>query len=229
MNLKLHPDKHHASSNTGQADRVENKTIHSRFVAVNEAYAVLSKPETKRIYDLGLPSVDQEEQWRSRRAGWASFRAQFQDLLFIFFLFRSSNYQEMPDFHQRARAMGYGVNPAYYEKVSNADRFKILGFCASLVVLGYFIRHTIVEAAYNQNKRALQETNKAAMSALDESRARAIELGSLKEQVENFEKRYDMARADQKTATTPSMRAAQKTTTTTTTTPSMLPENGPAS
>ena len=61
--FQLHPDKHlsgeAAAANSGiggstshQSD--QQKEVHDRFVAVNMAYEVLSKPRSKEIYDLGL-------------------------------------------------------------------------------------------------------------------------------------------------------------------------------
>ncbi len=59
--FQLHPDKHQTSEANGsgsgsssshQSD--QQKEIHDRFVAVNMAYEVLSKPRSKEMYDLSL-------------------------------------------------------------------------------------------------------------------------------------------------------------------------------
>ena len=59
--FQLHPDKHLAGDATGngnggtsshQSD--QQRDIHDKFVAVNMAYEILSKPKSKEIYDLSL-------------------------------------------------------------------------------------------------------------------------------------------------------------------------------
>lgn len=50
LSKELHPDV----ANSSGAQNSDNNGSHLRFVQVNEAYSVLSKPGEKRIYDLGL-------------------------------------------------------------------------------------------------------------------------------------------------------------------------------
>jgi curved DNA-binding protein CbpA len=60
LSFQLHPDKHQSADlNIDVTSSASNgsdaqKEVHDRFVAVNTAYGVLSKPSTKEIYDLGL-------------------------------------------------------------------------------------------------------------------------------------------------------------------------------
>ena len=46
------------AKNENDKDNKHVKEIHDKFVAINEAYAVLSKPDEKRHYDLGLYPSD---------------------------------------------------------------------------------------------------------------------------------------------------------------------------
>lgn len=48
--LQLHPDV----LNGNESAKVKAE-VNARYLAVSEAYAVLSKPKDRRIYDLGLP------------------------------------------------------------------------------------------------------------------------------------------------------------------------------
>ncbi len=46
--FQLHPDK--------LSNDVDDASVHEKFVALNEAYTVLGKSKSKKIYDLGLPN-----------------------------------------------------------------------------------------------------------------------------------------------------------------------------
>jgi curved DNA-binding protein CbpA len=54
--FQLHPDKHQngeTSVNSISSNDLQ-KEVHDKFVAVNTAYGILSKPRSKEMYDLSL-------------------------------------------------------------------------------------------------------------------------------------------------------------------------------
>jgi curved DNA-binding protein CbpA len=54
--FQLHPDKHQngETSVSSISSNDLQKEVHDKFVAVNTAYGILSKPRSKEMYDLSL-------------------------------------------------------------------------------------------------------------------------------------------------------------------------------
>ena len=49
-----------------------------------------------------------------------------------------SEYREYPDFHERAKAAGYTVDPDYFKK--NTSSHKIAGWCVVWIVAGFIFQ-----------------------------------------------------------------------------------------
>ena len=70
--FQLHPDLHQhiedASSELNKKDSNSTDDWTDQFKALNEAYSVLSKPESKRIYDLSQPGERNRNEDRRKYA-----------------------------------------------------------------------------------------------------------------------------------------------------------------
>lgn len=137
---ELHPDKHNDMTQN-------NAKVHARFVAVNNAYAVLGKAEGRKMYDLGLP---QEGVGRNQPD--------------------YSQYEERT-FEGRARAFGFRPDPYYYER--NKDTGKIAGLCVVVIFIGYFVHSSIAYMMFEKHSANSVRTSQRLNQMHEDARARA--------------------------------------------------------
>ncbi len=94
---------------------------HDKFVSLNEAYSVLSRPDLRRTYDLGLP----KERGGSRERSFSSSS--------------SGSYSGAVNFRERTEAYGYPhTDQDYYKR--NKDHVYIAWGCVVVIILGFASR-----------------------------------------------------------------------------------------
>jgi len=124
---ELHPDLHQniedASSELNKKDINSTDDWTDQFKALNEAYSVLSKPESKRIYDLSQPG---ERNRNEDRRKYASYRT-------------------YDTFERRAgAAYGYKIDPNYWDSYDRRrGKFKIVIACIIWATFGAFLQISV--------------------------------------------------------------------------------------
>jgi len=143
--LKWHPDLHQNLSNDESPNTkdksIDHEELDRKFKEINEAYEILGKQESRKMYDLSLPRADGTDKGA-----------------------RDSNgHQKGPHrtyyntAEERGQAFyGYpGTDPDYYKK--NPDKWKIAGLCVVAIVFGFIIHFTIAKLSADAHGRYLDQ------------------------------------------------------------------------
>ena len=153
--LQLHPDK------PGLADN------HERFVKINEAYSILSKPESKKVYDLGL-SGPADEPTASSHPGRRSVR------------------YEQRDFAGRARGFGFRPQDPKYVHVNS---YLIAFGCILFAVFGYVVHYQIALLSFQSHRDFLDKRTDRLNREIDEIKANHDKFANRKEQMDYIRQR----------------------------------------
>ena len=186
LGLKWHPDLHQNLSNDESPDPkdkvIDHEELDKKFKEINEAYEILGKHESRKMYDLSLPGTDSTNNGAGDSNGH-----------------HKGPYRTYETAEQRGQAFyGYpGTDPDYYKK--NPDKWKIAGLCVVAIVFGFLIHFTIAKLSadahgryldqnterINQQLRLARENNKKSIKKIvkgSEEYNRIVE--SLKEETE---------------------------------------------
>lgn len=156
MGKEFHPDL--------QANNDSDTDAHKKFVAVNEAYSVLSKPESKKIYDLGLIRGEPEDHGSTSVHGFREY-----------------------SFEERARRYGFQpTNHNYYK--NDKSRYVVVVGCMIFIVVGYVVHYNIARMTAEKHIMELNKNNEKYNSILEESKTLARTFNSREEQIEHFRK-----------------------------------------
>jgi len=182
LGKECHPDLHqklqddHNSEQAGES--TENDELTKKFKSINEAYEVLSKKESKRNYDLGLPGnevIDNVARERNEKY---------------------KQYKTYDTFEERAEAMyGYKIDPDYY--IKNPDKYKMAGLCVVFMILGYIIHFTIAKLSAQKQGRWLDQNTERYNQQLELVKSNAQKRGKLEKGGVEYEKMLAKLKSDQ--------------------------------
>jgi len=153
LGKEFHPDKLRLSEdrkNMTKLQRVRKaEEDHVHFVKINLAYSVLSKPQSRREYDLGLAGKQDPLSYDYGPKG-ADGKQQ-----------TTTRYYQARTFDERAMHYGYRANPNF--KYDNSIYWVAAG-CIVFAIVGYIIHYKIAYLAFEQqrdflDKRHVQSTN----------------------------------------------------------------------
>ena len=145
LGLKWHPDLHQNLPNDESPEpkdtKIDHEELDRKFKEINEAYEILGKQESRKIYDLSLPRADGTD--NGARDSNGHRKGPYR------------TYYNTPE--ERGQAFhGYpGPDPDYYKK--NPDRWKIAGLCVFAIVFGFFIHFTIAKLSADAHGRYLDQ------------------------------------------------------------------------
>ena len=162
LGKEFHPDLHQNISEeenkSSAINDAEKEKITAKFKAINEAYRVLSRKDSRRMYDLGLPGTDVNggEELKQKHRQYKSYGT----------------------FEERAEAVhGYKVDPNYWDK--NPDKNKIAGLCVLAMILGYFVHYQIAKLSARQHSAWLDSNTTKLSQNLQKRRENAEKRGPL--------------------------------------------------
>jgi len=160
LGKELHPDLHRNSENNQDSTQTnEEKDLYTaQFKSLNEAYSVLSKPHSRRIYDLGLPGQPNKY---SKNHGYESYGDTFEE--------------------RAERMHGYKVDPNYWNEESKSNRWRIVFFCFIWAVFGGSIIQIIIQLARNKQAKILDERTLSSQRHLDQIQKISLNKDSLKD------------------------------------------------
>jgi len=164
LGKECHPDMHQ-SINEGeyQSPGATNKNeaeITKKFTKINEAYEVLGRIESKRAYDISLRNAKAQNETRNSTQ-------------------QQTTYKTYDTFEERAQAAyGYKVDPNYWNK--NRDKYKIAWLCIGIMILGFVIHFQIARLTAVKHAQWLDNNTKNLNNSIEERRANAQKLGSIK-------------------------------------------------
>jgi len=186
LGKEYHPDLHQnlvideSSGENGSSSEKEELTM--KFKAINEAYEILGKKESRKTYDLGLPGAGTKENVAREK------NEQYK------------NYKYYDTVEERAQAFhGYPpVDPDYYKR--NPDRWKMAGLCVVIGVFGFIIHFSIAKLSadkqgryldentlyFNQQKQQWQESHQKSDPLVQGSEDYNKLLGKLKEEEQRY-------------------------------------------
>ena len=182
LGKECHPDLHQNlqddQSSEEKVVNAENDELTKKFKAINEAYEVLSKNESKRKYDLGLPGNEVVENVAREKNE------------------KYKNYKTYDTFEERAEAMyGYKIDPDYYKK--NPDKYKMAGLCVVFIVLGYIIHFTIAKLSAQKQGRWLDQNTERYNQQLELVKLNAQKRGKIEKGGDEYEKILAKLKSDQ--------------------------------
>ena len=162
LGKEFHPDLH---QNIAEQENIassinddEKEKINAKFKAINEAYRVLSRKDSRRMYDLGLPGTDVKDGEELKQ--------------------KYRQYKSYGTFEERAEAVhGYKVDPNYYDK--NPDKNKIAGLCVLAMILGYFVHYQIAKLSARKHSAWLDSNTTKLSQNLQRRRENAEKRGPL--------------------------------------------------
>jgi curved DNA-binding protein CbpA len=160
-----HPDKN-----------PDNKTLHEKFVKINEAYNVLSKPETKMQYDSKL-------KFYRGMTDFGPQKVEFRDPSIWTMRDRSQDYK-----YDKSKPI-YGIKGL--NKVSNGW---IAAGALLVMCIGTVIQLTAIKYSAEFNASALDAASRKANSNLRRAREEAAQNGDLDTQFQRFQERYENSR-----------------------------------
>ena len=181
LGKECHPDLHQSISEDEKPSTdgkiTENEELTKRFKLINEAYEVLSRKDTKRIYDLGLPGKEAaNKNNKERRRNYSSYRT-------------------YDTFEERAgAAYGYKVDPLYWKR--NPDKNKILIICIGVIILGFFIHYQIANLTSQNHSQWLDKKTHALNQELELKRNNAQTRGGMVKGDAEYEKFLAMYKQD---------------------------------
>lgn len=167
---ELHPDLHQniedASSELHEKDRNSTDDWTDQFKAINEAYSVLSKPESKRIYDLSQPG---ERNRNEDRRKYASYRT-------------------YDTFERRAgAAYGYKIDPNYWDSYDRRrGKFKIVIACIIWATFGAILQISVVAWRTDRQSKHMNAQTVMLNQQLLDMKLAAQERGTWEEQREQI-------------------------------------------
>jgi len=180
LGKELHPDLHHKNETqeNGQNSK-ENEIYTAQFKTLNEAYSVLSKPHSKRMYDLSLPGRHQHNSTTSvyrktRESDWHPYEPMGSTA------------------GERAEKMyGYKVDPHYWDRHDRrANKRKVVIFCILWASFGAIAQITLVNWATKRQNKHLNEQHKKSVKYLEEEQRLAMNrYESVNGNREEYEKR----------------------------------------
>ena len=158
----FHPDLHQniaeEESTSSAISDEEKEQINAKFKAINEAYRVLSRKDSRRMYDLGLPGTDVKDGEELKQ--------------------KYRQYKSYGTFEERAGAVhGYKVDPNYWDK--NPDKNKIAGLCVLAMILGYFVHYQIAKLSARKHSAWLDSNTTKLSQNLQRRRENAEKRGPL--------------------------------------------------
>lgn len=171
LSKKLHPDINHKDP--------EN---HDKFVKLNEAYTVLSKPLARREYDLNLAvRLHMQRQARSASSShvygsseWPGSNADKDEA-------ENQRFWDETIFHMRDQSKDkeYEGKPYYgfttMDRVSNS--YILLG-CLALVIIGSLVQYAAIRKSTEMHKAMLDEKDKKHFNNLAKARYNARKHGN---------------------------------------------------
>lgn len=169
LSKEIHPDKNHG-----------NPSNHIKFVALNEAYTILSKPSSRREYDHNLMAPVYQPQNRPP-PGTSPNGASAQ---------QQQPYWDDSIFHMRDRSKyhdaHYGSDNYYGIKgVRRKSNGHVAALCLGIVGIGCLIFIGAFKFSHGKMRRMLDERDKRSLAYLNEARSRARLHGN-RAQIERF-------------------------------------------
>ncbi|TRY78095.1 hypothetical protein TCAL_14407 [Tigriopus californicus] len=127
-----------------------NRARNTHFMAINEAYSILSKPKDRHIYDLGL--------YREHPVGSQPHQASGP--------YRTM-YREPMSFDERAELFGFKTpDPNFYR--SSRMNYMVAFGCICFAVAGYLIHMNIARMVYDKHNLEMEKTNQKLWQEMDD-------------------------------------------------------------
>jgi len=141
LGKEFHPDKLRLTEDRKNLTKLQKvrkaEDDHLHFVKINLAYSVLSKPQSKKEYDLGLAGLkDPVTTGPSGPKG------------------SSTRYYQPRTFDERAMHYGYKVDPNYKYDDS---RYWVAAGCVVFAIVGYIIHYQIAYLAFETHRDFLDK------------------------------------------------------------------------
>jgi len=160
---ELHPDLHRNIEDTKYGslrDRYKEDLYTTQFKALNEAYTVLSKPDSRRIYDLSQPGEFKGRDGRRHSTPRRAYNT----------------------FEERAEAAyGYKIDHDYWNKDNRREgKYKIAFACLIWTIFGTIIQFAAVHWTTRKQIIHMNQQDIALNKQQDEVQINAQKRGNLK-------------------------------------------------
>ncbi|XP_059096658.1 dnaJ homolog subfamily C member 4-like [Tigriopus californicus] len=157
LSKAYHPDMNAALKSSPEGPTVtpleqeaRNRARNTHFMAINEAYSILSKPKDRHIYDLGL--------YREHPVGSQPHQASGP--------YRTM-YREPMSFDERAELFGFKTpDPNFYR--SSRMNYMVAFGCICFAVAGYLIHMNIARMVYDKHNLEMEKTNQKLWQEMDD-------------------------------------------------------------
>jgi len=157
---ELHPDLHRKKEQLDQehGKEIEKDSYTTQFTSLNEAYSVLSKPDSRRTYDLSLPG-------QTTKNG------------------KYVRYRSYETFEERAGAVyGYKVDPDYWNQYDRkSSKKRIVFYCLLWTTFGAFLQIMFVNWATIRQAKYLDEQTVMNTKLLEKAQKNALNRKNLKD------------------------------------------------
>lgn len=195
LSKQCHPDRNRSDPDT-----------HAKFVKLNEAYSVLSRPHKRQAYDLTLKPLSSE---RYRRAYGDSTYDVYTTAYRQRVVWKDESFWEYKD---KSTHGDFNQSGDYYgiRGLKRVPNGWIAILCVIVAVIGVWIQVLLIKYSTTFNRRALdersQQTSKILSDVQDQARRNGNEV-----QLEILRQRYNMSQSSNRTPIT----SDDKSTTTT--------------
>ncbi|CAL1538210.1 unnamed protein product [Lymnaea stagnalis] len=128
---------------------------HQQFIMVNEAYTTLSKPLTRRSYDLNLNFEESEKQYNTYQQSAHTQNSQEES-----FYERPRAFYDLHSVRQKAEDEFYRKQPYYGIKgVSKISNGSIVMACFCFMLTGMLLHFVVLRRSFSMYKKVLDEND----------------------------------------------------------------------
>lgn len=149
---EIHPDKNPHISNQ-----------HNKFIQLNEAYAVLVRPETRSRYDLSLASKKENRTNTTTAYNNSDFSRPFED--------RSYDYAKEYEAYNYYRSQNYAQK---YKKIRTNNISVVIG-CIFIIICGTVFHFATFRTGMTFSEKKLDEKDKVLQSIYSDVKLNAID------------------------------------------------------